>query len=69
MDWQNAAQFCADNKINLEEGLVWADRAIKEPLRGAALGREDFSTLQTKAAVLTAMGKDSEADGRQGEDH
>src|SRR5206468_1403486 len=30
-NWQTAAQFCADNKINLEEGLVWADKAIKEP--------------------------------------
>ena len=34
-NWQSAAQFCADNKINLEEALVWADKAIKEPFRGA----------------------------------
>jgi tetratricopeptide (TPR) repeat protein len=61
-NWQNAAQFCADNKVNLEEALVWADKAIKEPFRGTGPGREDFSTLQTKAAVLTAMGRDSEAD-------
>lgn len=60
--WQSAAQFCADNKVNLEEALVWADKAIKEPFRGAALGHEDFSTLQTKAAVLSAMGRESEAD-------
>ncbi len=60
--WQSAAQFCADNKVNLDEALVWADKAIKEPFRGAALGHEDFSTLQTKAAVLTAMGRESEAD-------
>jgi DUF2911 family protein len=61
-NWQAAAQFCADNKINLEEALTWADKAIKEPFRAAALGREDFSTLQTKAAVLNAMGRDAEAD-------
>jgi tetratricopeptide (TPR) repeat protein len=60
--WQNAAQFCADNKVNLEEALVWADKAIKEPFRGVGPGREDFSTLQTKAAVLTAMGRDPEAE-------
>ncbi len=60
--WQTAAQFCADNKVNLDEALVWADKAIKEPFRGAANGREDFSTLQTKAAVLSAMGRESEAD-------
>lgn len=61
-NWQQAAQFCADNKINLDEALVWADKAIKEPFRGAVQGREDFSTLRTKAAVLSAMGRDSEAD-------
>ena len=60
--WQAAAQFCADTKVNLEEALVWADKAIKEPFRGAAGGKEDFSTLQTKAAVLTAMGREAEAD-------
>ena len=61
-NWQNAAQFCADNKINLEEALVWADKAIKEPFRGAVLGHQDFSTLGTKAAVLSAMGRTEEAD-------
>ena len=61
-NWQNAAQFCADNKINLEEALVWADKAINVPFRGAALGRENFSTLQTKAAVQTAMGRDADAE-------
>ena len=61
-DWQTAAQFCADNKVNLEEGLVWANKAISGPFRGATLGHEDFSTLQTKADVLTAMGRDADAD-------
>jgi len=61
-NWQTAAQFCADNKINLEEALVWADKAIHEPFRGATIGAENFSTLQTKASVLQAMGRDSEAD-------
>jgi hypothetical protein len=61
-NWQTAAQFCADNKINLEEALVWADKAIHEPFRGATFGVEDFSTLSTKAAVLDAMGRTSEAD-------
>jgi tetratricopeptide (TPR) repeat protein len=61
-NWQTAAQFCADNKINLEEALVWAEKAIHEPFRGATVGVEDFSTLSTKAAVLSAMGRTSEAD-------
>jgi tetratricopeptide (TPR) repeat protein len=61
-DWQTAAQFCADNKINLEEALIWADKAISAPFRGASVGHEDFSTLQTKAAVLDAMGRGTDAD-------
>jgi tetratricopeptide (TPR) repeat protein len=60
-DYRNyaaAAQFCAQNKINLNEALTWADQAISMPF----IGQEDFSTLQTKAAVLTAMNKTAEAD-------
>ena len=48
--------------MNLDEALIWADKAINEPFRGAVKGREDFGTLRTKAAVLTAMGRDAEAD-------
>lgn len=61
-NWQTAAQFCADNKINLEEALVWAEKAISEPFRNAARGREDFFTLETKASVLHALGRDADAD-------
>jgi hypothetical protein len=61
-NWQTAAQFCADHKINLDEALVWADKAIHEPFRNGALGAEDFSTLQTKAAVLQAMGREADAE-------
>jgi tetratricopeptide (TPR) repeat protein len=61
-NWQTAAQFCADNDVNLEEALVWADKAIREPFRNAAMGREDFSTLHTKADVLRALKRGAEAD-------
>ena len=61
-NWQQAAQFAASNGIHLDEALVWADKAISQPFRNAAAGREDFSTLQTKAAVLHAMGRDAAAD-------
>ncbi|MBT1701238.1 tetratricopeptide repeat protein [Fulvivirgaceae bacterium PWU4] len=54
---QAAAQFCAQNKINLDEALVWADAAINPPL-----GREEFGTFQTKATVLRALKKDAEAE-------
>jgi hypothetical protein len=61
-NWQNAAQFCADHKVNLDEALVWADKAISEPFRGAVRGQRDFSTLRTKAAVLDAMDRSADAD-------
>ena len=57
-NFASAANFCASNKINLEEALTWADAAISAPF----FGQENFSTLQTKASVLTAMNKTSEAD-------
>jgi tetratricopeptide (TPR) repeat protein len=56
--WMDAANFCADHKVNLDEALQWADYSIN----GRYFGHEDFNSLQTKAHVLTAMGKDSEAE-------
>lgn len=61
-NWQTAAQFCADHKINLDQALIWTDKAIHEPFRGATFGVADFSTMSTKASVLEAMGKPGEAD-------
>lgn len=52
---QRAANFCAQNKINLDEALAWSDAAI------AQTGSEDFQGLSTKAAVLMAMNKGPEA--------
>jgi tetratricopeptide (TPR) repeat protein len=54
----SAAAFCAQNKVNLEEGLTWADQAINDPF----FGQENFSSLSVKAQVLTAMGRDTEAE-------
>lgn len=56
-NWMNAAQFCVQNKINLEEALTWAETAISAPF----LGQENFNTLQTKAAVLNALNRQAEA--------
>jgi len=54
---QRAAQFCAQNKVNLEEALAWVDASMS-PNNG---GTEDFNGLSTKAQVLMAMGKGPEA--------
>ncbi|HKW09046.1 MAG TPA: DUF2911 domain-containing protein [Gemmatimonadaceae bacterium] len=61
-NWAQAALFAASNKIDLDEALAWANKAIYEPFRGATVGVEDFSTLQVKASVLHAMGRDTDAD-------
>lgn len=55
--WMQAAQFCVNNNINLEEALTWADAAINMPF----IGQENFNTLQTKAMVLTALKRHNEA--------
>jgi tetratricopeptide (TPR) repeat protein len=57
-NFSNAAVFCAQNKINLEEALTWADQAMSPTIGG----QEDFTTLQAKSQVLTAMNKDAESD-------
>lgn len=54
----SAAQFCAQNKVNLEQGLQWADYAITDGF----VGREDFNSLSTKAQVLIAMNREGEAE-------
>ena len=63
-NWQTAAAFCARNKINLEEALVWADRAIEKPFRGLTGndGKINFINLQTKAMVLRALNRTQESD-------
>ena len=57
-NYAQAANFCAQNKINLEEALQWADHATN-PLMG---GKEELATIQAKADVLRAMGKETDAD-------
>lgn len=53
-----AAQFCAQNSVELEQGLEWANIAISDPF----VGREDFVSLSTKAQVLTVLKRDAEVE-------
>jgi hypothetical protein len=53
-----AALFCAQNSVELEQGLEWANIAISDPF----VGREDFVSLSTKAQVLTALKRDAEVE-------
>ena len=54
--WQgpaSAAQYCLQNDINHEEGLKWADQALK--------GEKNFNTLAVKAGLMEKLGKDASA--------
>lgn len=62
-NWRTAALICVRYKINLDEALTWADKAIYGGFRGVARsGKMEFSTLQAKALVLLALGRNAEAD-------
>lgn len=53
----HAANFCAQNKVELEQGLQWAEYAITDGF----VGRENFNSLSTKASVLMAMNREADA--------
>jgi tetratricopeptide (TPR) repeat protein len=49
-----AANFCAQNKVNLAEGMKWAERAVSNPYNG---GQENFITLSTLARLQELNGQ------------
>jgi len=54
--WQGlnqAANYCAQNNVELEQGLIWVERSIANT--------KNFNNLATKGQLLTAMGKTKEA--------
>lgn len=51
--FDDAATWCVDNKVNLEEALVWADRSIQQ--------EERFENLSTKARILEELKRNTEA--------
>lgn len=55
--WNDAANYCVQNKMNLDEALVWANKSINEP----GIGEENFNTLSTKAQIFDALGKPDSA--------
>ncbi|MEO8764871.1 MAG: DUF2911 domain-containing protein [Ginsengibacter sp.] len=55
--WQgpgSAANYCLQNKVNLEQGLKWIDQAIAQ--------NNSFATLSTKSNILKEMGKTQDAE-------
>jgi hypothetical protein len=55
--FQQAAQYCLDKNVNLEEGLKWSEAAISESF----IGEKTFGTLSLKSKFLEKMGKEEEA--------
>lgn len=55
--WYQAAQWCAERKVNLEEALLWSDSATS-PIFG---GENQFPPHATKAQILTLLGRENEA--------
>ena len=55
--WDQAAAYCAQNKTNLEEGLMWADTATSVNFGGS----QSFQAWSTKATVLDSLGRNAEA--------
>jgi len=56
--WNQAALFCVQRNTNLEEGLAWADSATNPNV----VGDKNFTSLSTKAQLLTLLNRKEEAD-------
>ena len=56
-DYIQAASWCVQNNIELEQALAWMDRAIYFRI----MGEKNFRTLSTKASVLMKMNRVAEA--------
>jgi tetratricopeptide (TPR) repeat protein len=57
LPWQQAAQWCLDRNVNLEQALQWADSASGPSFGGSAM----FGPKAVKAQVLQKLGRGDEA--------
>ncbi|NJL13764.1 MAG: DUF2911 domain-containing protein [Microscillaceae bacterium] len=55
--WVTAAELCLQYNIALDKALVWAESAVSN----SYYGEKNFISLSTKAAVLSKLGRASEA--------
>jgi hypothetical protein len=51
--WNDAAQYCLTNKMNLDQALGWADKSIEL--------EERFENLMTRAGLLAELHRDGQA--------
>ena len=55
--WDQAAQWCVQNNINLEQALLWSDSATSVSFGGD----RSFQSWTTKAQILDKLGRSDEA--------
>ena len=55
--WSQAALYCAQNKTNLDEALLWTDNATGPNFGGS----QSFPAFKAKAMVLDSLGRGTEA--------
>jgi hypothetical protein len=55
--WDAAANFCLTHKIDLAEGLTWAQVAVSRPF----VGQANFTTFSTLSALQEANGQTAES--------
>jgi len=55
--WNQAANYCLQNDVELEQGLQLAEVSINAPF----IGQKNFNNMSTKAQILAKMGKTDES--------
>jgi len=55
--WEQAANWCLQRNVNLEEALLWSDSATKAGFEGD----KSFRAASTKAQILEKLGRGNEA--------
>ncbi len=56
--WTQAAQWCLDHNVNLDQALIWSDTATSTIFGGD----NNFTAWSTKAQILSKLGRTTEAD-------
>ena len=56
--WDQAARWCLQRNLNLEEALLWTDSSKND----AFVGEKNFNSLSTRAQILDKLGRGAEAE-------
>ncbi len=57
VNWDAAAQYCLQNRVNLAEALTWSRKSVEDPFFGSA----NFTTLTTLAQLQLAREQAADA--------